>query len=269
MTMTAPAKKKKKEPYHPKRGLFGNATDYAVYEMKLFEKILYFLVGAAAGVGAGYLFYENVFLCGVLLMVCGLAFIPFRRKQIIEKRKKKLLLQFRDMLESLSTSIGAGSNVPDAFLAAEDDMAKQHSEGSDIHREIKTLNEGIYNNIPVETLLLDMGERSGLEDVLSFANVFETCYRKGGDTKEVIKNTHQIISEKIDIMMEIQTVVTSKKSEQNAMMFMPILFVFLLKMLGKEVVDLTSGTGMVSTTIAVGIFVIAYFIGKRVLNIKI
>jgi tight adherence protein B len=261
--------KKKKEPYQPKRGIFGNATDYAVYEMKFFEKALYFLIGAAAGAGAGYLFYENIFLCAVLLVICGFAFIPIRRKQIIEKRKRKLLLQFRDTLESLATSIGAGSNVPDAFLSAEDDMSKQHNEGSDIHREIKTINEGIYNNVPVETLLMDLGERSGLEDVISFANVFETCYRKGGDTKEVIKNTHQIISEKIDIMMEIQTVVTSKKSEQNAMMFMPILFVFLLKMLGKEVVDLTSATGMVSTTIAVGIFVIAYFIGKRVLNIKI
>ncbi|MDR0671801.1 MAG: hypothetical protein LBF64_05750 [Oscillospiraceae bacterium] len=264
-----PVLTKKKTPYRPKRGLLGGATDYAVYEMKPLEKLLYFLIGAAAGAGTGYLLYENLFLCGALLVVCGFAFLPIRRKQIIEKRKNKLLLQFRDMLESLATSIGAGSNVPDSFLAAEDDMAKQQGESSDIYREIKTINEGIYNNIPVETLLMDLGERSGLDDVISFADVFETCYRKGGDTKEVIKSTHQIIGEKIDVLMEIQTVVTSKKSEQNAMMFMPVFFVFLLKILGKEIVDLTSGAGMVSTTVAVGVFVVAYFIGKRVLNIKI
>lgn len=260
---------RKKKEYVIKDGLLHNAVDYDYYEMSLAEKVIYFILAAAVSAVVGWLFYESKILSIILGVICGFLFLPMRRKQIIEKRKQKLQLQFKDMLESISTSLDAGSNVQDAFINAKEDMRLRYGENSDIYKELCIINEGITSNINIEDLLLDFGDRSQLTDVISFANVFETCYRKGGNIKQVIKNTYSIICDKIDIALEIRTVIASKKSEQNVMTCMPIIFVFLIKMMGTDMVDLTSFIGRVSTTIAVVLFVVSFFIGKKILDIKL
>lgn len=260
---------KKKKEYVVKDGLLHNAKDYDYYKMSIIEVIVYFALATAVGAVVGWLFYESKIVSVIVGLVCGFAFLPMRKKQIIEKRRQKLLMQFKDMLESISTSLDAGSNVQDAFFNAKEDMGLRYGETSDIYDELCIISEGISSNINIEDLLLDFGDRSQLKDVISFANVFETCYRKGGNIKQIIKNTYLIICDKIDIALEIRTVVASKKSEQKVMMCMPIIFVFLIKMMGTDMIDLTSTTGRLSTTVAVILFVASYFIGKKVLDIKL
>ncbi|MBQ8815279.1 MAG: type II secretion system F family protein [Lachnospiraceae bacterium] len=261
--------KNKKEEYVPKTGILGNADDYSVYEMKPVEKILYFVLAAVVGAVVGNIFYENMILSGIAALICGFVFVPVRKKQIIAKRQQKLLLQFKDMLDSLSTSIGAGSNVHDAFASAAHDMEMQYTADSDIYRELKIILAGMANNINIEELLLDFGDRSQQPDIISFANVFDTCYRKGGNIRDVLKNTYRILCDKIDISLEIKTMVSSKTSEQNIMLVMPVIFVYLLKQMGSDVINLTSSTGRTSTTIAVLMFAAAYWLSKKILNIKI
>lgn len=260
---------KRKKDYVIKDGLLHNAKDYSYYKLSFSERILYFVLAAAVGAVIGWLFYESKIVSVIVAVICGFAFLPIRRNQIINKRQQALQLQFRDMLESISTSLDAGSNVQDAFTNARDDMELRYGPDSDIFEELCIINEGVSSNINIEDLLLDFGDRSQLKDVLSFANVFETCYRKGGNIKQVIKNTYSIISDKIDIALEIRTVIASKKSEQNVMMCMPIIFVFLIKMMGTDMVDLSSAIGRISTTVAVVLFVASYFIGKKILDIKL
>ena len=262
-------KKKKKEKYIPKVGIMGEGIDYNYYEFSKIEQIGYYILGAVVSAIVAYIFYESIIMSIIAGVIAGFIYLPIRKNQIIEKRKNKLLIQFKDMLESLNTSIGAGLNIMDSFSNAATDMAAQFNEDSYICKELKIINAGIYNNINVEELLLDLGERSGIADIVSFANVFDTCYRKGGNIKEVIKNTYTIICDKIDIQLEIKTMVSGKKGEQTAMMVMPVVFVFLLKSLGTEVIDLTSAIGRVTTTVAIVIFVISYFIGKKILDIKL
>ena len=84
-----------------------------------------------SGAFVGYLFYGGIgkdidgnptTLTYVLNTIIPLNYrnycwkaLPVRVKQIIEKRKKTLRLEFRDMLEALATSLNAGKNVPDSF----------------------------------------------------------------------------------------------------------------------------------------------------------
>ena len=262
-------KKKEKEAYIPKTGLLGDAIDYNYYQMTAGVRILCFVAGLLAGGIVGYIFYENVILTCVAGIICGAAAQPIYHKNYIERRKKALTLQFKDMLEALSTSIGAGSNVQDSFASAYKDMVVQYTEDSYIARELWIINAGLHNNLSIEALLLDLGDRSGISDILSFANVFETCYRKGGNIKEVIRNTYQIIADKMDIELEIKTMVASKTSEQNMMLVMPIILVLMLKSMASDIVNLNSLTGWMSTTLAVIMFAAAYMIGRKILSIKV
>lgn len=261
--------KKKKEPYIPKNGILGNATDYNYYKMNAITKITCFLVGLVVGFGVGYIFYESIILSLIAGCIVGAICIPIYHKSYLDKRKKNLTLQFRDMLESLSASIGAGSNIQDAFQAAYQDMVVQYTEDGYIAKEIAIIMSGLQNNIAIENLLMDFGQRSGIEDIMSFADVFETCYRKGGNIKEVIMSTYHIISDKIEVQLEIKTMVSSKTSEQNLMLVMPVVLVLMLKTMAGDMIDLNSPTGRMSTTVAMVIFAVSYLMSKKILDIKV
>lgn len=207
---------------------------------------------------------------GIVGIVAGKIFVPARTEQIVANQKRKLNNQFRDMLEALNTSLGAGKNVIDSFRSVYEDLKVQYEEDAYILRELEVILSGMENNIDIEELLLDFGVRSGNDDIYSFANVFKICYRKGGNIKDTIRNTHSILSDKMEINEDIETIVTSSKTEQNIMIIMPIALIGIIKMMSPEFADnFTTLTGIASTTIAVIFFIISYFVGKAVLNIKV
>lgn len=259
----------KKEKYQPVESLIGDGVDYNVYEPSQKEKIVWFIIGMIVSGVVLYIFYESIIVSLIVGVILGIFFIPMRTNQVINKRKQQLTNQFKSLLEALSTSIGAGKNIYDSFTGAADDLAVQFTYESDIVKEINLIRVGLDNGVRIEELLLNFAARSGLEDIKNFANVFATCYKKGGNIKEVIKNTSTIINDKIEIKMELETMVSGQKNEQNIMLVMPVVFIVLLKSLGGELIDLQSPEGLLSVTVALIIFVIAYFISKKILDIKI
>lgn len=259
--------KKEKKPTTTPQGLL----IYSEYEMSLKDKVTYFLIAFTAGAVVGYIFYFYIFIGILGGIIAGLVFVPMRKTQIMEKRKQQLHFQFKDLLESLATSLNAGKNIPDAFKSAYDDLKLQYPGDAYILKELEVILSGINNNMNIEVLLLDFGQRSGIADIISFANVFETCYRKGGNIKDVIKNTYDVISDKMEIETEIGTVVTSKKTEHTIMSVMPIILIIMMRFFGgaDQAEKLHTPIGVISTTIAVVMFIAAYFIGKRILQIKL
>lgn len=261
--------------------------NYTVYHLKIWEKIVYFLIAFIVGAFIGYLFYGNLgkdeygqattitYVLNIAIptvagMIAGKMFLPIRQKQIIEKRRKNLRDQFRNMLEGLVTSLGAGNNVPDSFSAVYDDLKIQYESDAYIVKELEIILEGIRHNVPVENIIMDFGKRSGIDDIKTFANVFNISYRKGGNIKDVIRNTHDIISEKIAIAEDIETTVTSGKLDQKIMLVMPIVLISIIKFMSPEFAEnFTTLAGIISTTIAIACFVGAYYLGKSMLDIKI
>ena len=281
--------KKKKVIQEPE--YFMSATNmptlnYRVYNMKTIEKVLTFLVAFVAGALIGYLFYGgigkdefgqpttltwilNILIPTVVGVIAGRLFVPMRVKSIITKRRNELNHQFRDMLEALTTSLGAGKNVNDSFFAVYEDMKVQYDSDAYILKELEVIISGIHNNVAIEEILEDFGNRSGIDDIKSFANVFKISYRKGGNIKDIIRNTHSILNDKMEIAEDIETLVTSNKLEQNIMVIMPIALIGIIKMMSPEfAANFVTPTGIISTTISIVIFVVAYFIGKAVLDIK-
>lgn len=282
--------KKEKKPIEPQ--YYASATNiptynYKVYHMKPLEKALYFIIAFIVGAAVGYLFYGgigkdefgnptmltwilDITISGAIGLAAGIAFIPIRTQQIIDKQIRTLKSQFRDMLEALTTNLGAGKNVNDSFHSVYEDLKVQYDEGAYILKELEVIISGMANNIDIEDILADFGARSGAEDIESFANVFKICYRKGGNIKDTIRNTHNILSEKMEISEDIETVVTANKTEQNIMLVMPIMLIAMIKFMSPDfAANFTSMAGIAATTVAVAMFVASYYIGKKVLNIKV
>ncbi|MFR2364303.1 MAG: type II secretion system F family protein [Eubacterium sp.] len=279
--------KEEKEPQYYTSATNMPVLNYKVYYMSKMEKIMYFMLAFVVGAVVGYLFYGglakdeygnatmttyilDLIICFGVGGLAGKFFVPIRTKALQEKNVDKLRIQFRDMLDSLTTSLNAGMNVTDSFLNVYEDMKVQYDENAFIIKELEVIIAGIHNNIDIEDVLMDLGERSGIDDIKSFANVFKLSYRKGGNLKEIIRNTHSIISEKMEIEEDIKSMVSSNKMEQNMMTVMPVGIVGIIKLMSGDFgANFATGVGIVSTTIGIVIFIISYVLGKSILDIKV
>ena len=195
-------------------------TDYGRYHFTCKDWIEYLSRITLKGLVIGYLFYDSLKMC----VIC----IPFfivdyreMKKDKLKKQKRELTLQFKSMMEALVTSLTAGYSLERAFSDARRDMAFIYEEDAMIFRELDEIIAGLKVNIPVEKLLKDFGDRSGVEDIENFANVVTAAKRSGGNLVRIIEKTVRSISDKISLEEEMETLITAKKLEEKIMMVMP------------------------------------------------
>ena len=202
-------------------------------------------------------------------MVATKFFVPVVRNILKKRRDNQLKKQFMDLLETLSTALGAGGTVNDAFISAAADLRNQYGDNDMIIVELDEIVTGLNNGQTIEALLDNFGKRSGNEDIENFANVMGNCYRMGGDFKNVVRKTRDIISDKIQISEEINTKLTSNKIQLNAMSVMPIVIVAMIKITGSSFAEnLATPLGAIVTTFAILIFVGAYIWGNKIIDVK-
>lgn len=258
---------KRTEKQDEVRVLLEGAVHYDEYKPTLRDLIIWFATGFLASGAVMYVFYERWYVSLVLGICGGMLFVPMSRKRLIEKRKKTLTLQFKEMLESIKSSLSSES-VFDAFMKAKDDLSIQFPQDAYIMQELNLLMRGTLLKARIEDLLVDFGVRSGVEDIQNFATVFKNCYAKGGNMEEIVGRSITIINEKIEVSMDIETMVAGQKNEQNILLVLPVIFVIMLKAMG-GMVDLNSATGLISMTIAIGLFLAAYGISRKIMKIDV
>lgn len=259
---------REKAVYTPIPGILGIGEDYHIYKMTLWERITAAGIGVIAGVMVGYVFF-NLWAVAVILSVAGAIGMQKPYKNFLQKRRlKKLLLEFKDLLETLTASYSAGQTTVQAFADARNDMEDLYGEQADIVTELTMINAGLLHNYNIEDLLLNFAQRSGLDDVDSFASVFEVCNRKGGNLKQIVAESRNVINDKIEIEMEIRTMVAASQNELNIMMVMPFIMMLSMRGLGDTMTG-NSLTNLVIKVVALGIFGAAYVVGRKLVDIKL
>ena len=254
--------KKHRKKYVPEKALFGHADDYYVYRMNSVEKGLGALMGFGTGFFVCMVFFRSILfsvIAGGLLAVPGIAKY---RNYLKEKRMQNLLFQFRDMMESLSASYSAGKNTQGAFQDACADLISIYGEKADIVHELKLIVSGLYNGQNIDDMLSNFALRSHLDDIESFATIFEVTNRYGGNLKKVVGETRQII-------MEIRTLLTANKNDLNIMILMPVVLMLMLGGMGDMSIVQNTPVNVVIKLTALALFGGAYYMGRKIVDIRI
>lgn len=217
-----------------------------------------------------YLFYESLWALPALLFCCAFYF-KWKNRQCIRERKKRLNYQFRDALTSLSVAVQAGYSVENAISACVHDLSRLYVPGNDILEEFRYMENQIKLSVPVEELFMDLGNRSGVEDIENFASVFFTAKRTGGDMNRVIQQVARMLGDKIDVKKEIEATLAAKKSEQMVMSLMPVGIIFYLKLTSPGFLDMLYGNilGVAVMSVCLGIYGIAYWLGMKIVDIEV
>ena len=246
-------------------------TDYDVYVMTKSEKMFTIVVAAIALFAIGYVFYHSLILSALLALFAVKA-TKIRTRQIIDKRKNQLSLQFKDMLYSLSSALSVGKSVETGIRDSLQDLQVIYPDPeTDILVELGLILRGLGMNNTIEDMFGQFAERAHLEDIDNFVDIFVTCKRTGGDLIEVMRSTSNTIGDKIEVKQEIETMISGKKYEFNFLMIVPVIMVLFLTLTSGDYMApvFTTIVGRIAMTAAIAIFALAYVVGSKIMKINI
>ena len=247
------------------------APDYSKNPNGPLEHALAFMVGFAAGFVVLFIFYKLPVLSAIGGLLTGAVNIFSSAGSAVKKRLTRLRGQFYDLLEALSVAMRTGNPVLKALMSAREDLGMVYAPNTDIMVELDTIIKKFNNAIPLSEAFQDLAERSGLEDVASFASVYATIEGKSSRADEIVRETQQIIADKMEIEMEIDTMMSAAKSEVNIMLFMPILILAVIGYAGAGFMDAiyTTTVGRIVATFGLVVFIISFVMARKFSNIKL
>ncbi len=179
--------------------------------------------------------------------------------------------QFLDGIQMTAASLQAGYSIENAVKEAEKELGKVYREDSFIRREFQILAGQTDMGRSMEELFWDLGNRSGVEDIQSFGEVFATARRTGGDLLGIIKNTCSCIRQKQETLLEIETCLAGKVMEQNIMSAVPLLILGYIRLTSPEFLEGMYGNaaGTAVMTVCLLVYAAAYLWGRSIVEIEV
>lgn len=244
--------------------------NYDVYVFTFREWV--FCIGEAAALccGINYLCYRSLWAFAGAVPL-GSWYVKWKKKNRIEKRRKLLAYHFQDVLHGLQTAVRAGYSMEHAVGECRRELEQIYGEKDDLVEELVYMERQMKVGIPVEQLFLDLGQRTGVEDIRNFGEIFAISRRSGGNLGEIMEKMARVMGEKMRIGREIDVSIAGKRMEQTVMSLVPGGMILYMQITSEGFLDVLyhSVVGTFVMTVCLGIYIFSFRLGRKIVRIKI
>lgn len=246
------------------------SIDYSIYNFTRKEWVIYLTQGIVLLSLICYLFYYSFWVIPICIPFL-FWFVKEKKHVLMKKRKQEFNKQFKDAMNSVAGALCVGYAIENAWREACKDMGKLYGENAMIAKELEKLNHQLEMNIPIEEIIEDLGRRTQIEDIISFAEIFKVAKKTGGDLVQIIQSTAEVIDDKAEIEEDIQTILAGKQLELKAMLSIPFIIMIFIKVTTHNYFVPVYGNilGITVMTICLGVYILAAVIGKRLIEIEV
>ncbi len=242
---------------------------YEEYQLSLGEWLQAMGIGFGSAGVVAYTFYRSWAAFGILLLPALSSPWIFRERL---KRKRFFMLeqQFKETIQMLSASLSAGYSVENAITASRKELELMYGKKGLMLQELDYMIRQMDLNQPVEALMSDFADRSGLEEVENFARIFAIAKRSGGRLVPIISHTVQVMNDRFQVKEEIRTLTASRKMEQNVMNGMPFLIILYINITspGFFTVMYTTIAGRLVMSGCLAVCLLSCCLAKKILDIQ-
>ena len=230
------------------------------------------MVSQSLGVTAltAWLYYRSLWAMCVLWPVF-LWYYRSLKANMIQKKKEEFLLQFKEMIQSMASSLNAGYSVENAIRQTQKELLIIYPKEARICAELRLMVQQVYIHIPTEQIFEEFAKRVRLEDVRNFSNVFAAAKRSGGDMIAIIQKTTKQIGDKIEVKREIDTILAAKQYEFRVMSVIPYIMITYMVLSFPEFMSCLYGNlvGMGVMSLCLCIYLGAYALGVKMVKIEV
>lgn len=217
-----------------------------------------------------WLYYRSLKMC-VLLIPLWVWHYKNLEEECIRKKEGEFLVQFKEMIQSMSSALNTGYSVENAVREAQKEMKLLYPKEAMISKELEFMVRQMRIQIPMEQVFEEFAKRIRLEDVRSFAAVFATAKRSGGDMMAIIRNTVDQIGDKIEVKREIDTILAAKRYEFKVMSAVPYAIIGYMMLSFPEFMDCLYGNilGIGVMTVCLAVYMGACVLGTKLIKIEV
>lgn len=215
-------------------------------------------------------FYRN-FISLFMLIPVGMLFIKKEYRELMDKKRNDISLEFKEFLLLACTSLRAGYSVENAFINSYGDMKKLYGEHSAVCDLIKEISVARRNNQSISKVIIDMGELTKIEDIRELGGIYELAYTGAGAMNMVMERCAHAMVSKLEAKNEMYLSINEKIFEMKVMSIMPFIIVLYISLTSRGYFDALYNnlTGLLIMSLCMGIYVAAYYWGSRLTNIEI
>ena len=218
----------------------------------------------------GYLFYDS--------FIASLVFSPYivihakhRLKEYEVKKKENISVSFKDGMQVVKNSIQTGYSVENAFKEAVREIEFLYGKTNETYMYFLKITNLIALNVPVEDAFLQYAKEMSIEDISCFAEILKYAKRTGGNLIQIIGNTTEIITEKIEVKQEIRTIISGKQYEQTIMSLVPVIIILYMRISSLGMMDKLYGnaTGIIIMSICLAVYILSVWLAKKIVRIVV
>lgn len=241
--------------------------DYRNYVGSTREVMVFAIKSILVVAFLAFFFYRSLWAC-LPLSVVGVLYFRMQQREVGAKCREVLTLQFKECILSVAASLKAGYAIENAFMESRKDMELLYGKDSLIYRELEQIRRGLVINITLEEQLFGLAQRCAGEEIGQFATVFSIAKRNGGNLSEIIRDSAELIGQRLDARCEMQTIISGRRMEQNVMKLMPFGVLGYVGFSYPGYFDMLYHNlpGVAVMTACLGIYLTAYGLGEKILR---
>ena len=206
-----------------------------------------------------------------LVIPVGIWYTRWKQKEMAERRRRILQNHFKDVLQSLQTAVRAGYSMEQSVTECRREMERLFGERDDLVRELRYMESQMQVGVPVEQLFWNLGQRSGVEEIRNFGDIFLIARRSGGNLGKILGNLAEVLGEKIRVTGEIQVAIAGKKLEQMVMSLVPGVMILYMQLTSRGFLDVLYHNlpGTLVMTGCLGVYLFSFRMGRKIVRIQV
>lgn len=218
-----------------------------------------------------YVFYNS--LLPVLFIIAPAAVFYLKRvsRRLAESRREQLKKEFLTGASLLGDYLKSGYSIENAIRGSVNELAEVWGENSDIVAEWNRMGKSMSLSMSAEEAFRDFGQRSGIEQIRDFSEIFSIVKRSGGRLDESVAAVTSLLSEQFAAEEQIRTMTAAKRYEQKIMNVMPVGILLYIRMSSPDLLSVmyASLTGRAIMTACLALYIAAYLWAERIISIRV
>jgi len=237
--------------------------DYNVYQFKAGERLFYVAVVGIGIIVITYLMYKSL-LISLLCLPLGIKVMDQIKKACIKKRKRQLLLEFREFLYSLTVCLSSGFSIDNALPHTVEELSLLYPNGALIIDEIQLINRRIKLGETIDVAFSQFSQRIDSTTISIFVASLKVGMEQGGNLVEVLRDNSNMIIDQLSTEQEIEVITAEKQLEVRFLSCFPIMLIAMLNYSSPDFMSViyTTVIGRIGMTIAMIIIGIGILIAR-------
>ncbi|KAF0092311.1 MAG: tight adherence protein B [Fusobacteria bacterium] len=208
-------------------------------------------------------------LFSVLVSLFSIILLPYYKKYLTKVKRDRMLLEFQDFIYLLDGCLKSGKSFDNSLIEIKFNLSNMYGDETLLGKELDKI---IYWNkigINYEKGFIILEGKYKIGFFKEFGNVLSITRNKGGNLKEVLENTNNILSERLEVEREIKTLLAKQRIEVLILRAIPFLMLLAFRFLYPDmIIFLTTNIIGIVTFLGVGLlFAFSFFISNKLMEV--